>query len=653
MHSLLALLFLACSFQLTAQQSDKILFTVEGQEVTVSEFEYIYNKNNRDGADYSKASLDEYLDLYVKFKLKVQRAKDMGLDTVKSLQTELDGYRKQLAAGYLNDNEVKASLVKEAYDRMQEDVQMAHILVAVPQNAPPEDTLKAYNKIMEAYTNLKSGTIFADVARLYSEDGNTKDNGGAVGYISAMLPSGFYAVETVAYETAKGGYSRPVRSSAGYHIIKVLDKRPARGKMDAAHLLVRVKKDGSNDDLAKQKIEQLYDQIQEGASFEELARKHSDDAKTAKRGGFIGTMGINIYDAPFEDAAFALENDGDVSVPVKTSLGWHLVKRVQKKPAENFESQKRRLESLVSQNERIDAATDAMISRIKKEGAYKLDASAYKSYVDQIDGDLFSYRWQAPTLKEQTLISFGDEMSFSTEDFGAFIRSQSRLRMRLPKTTAKEEVINQVFSAFVKEKALSYEESKLADKYPDFKALMREYEEGIMLFEATKINVWDRASSDTTGLKIFYEQNKNNYMWPERANVITYQMSAGDTKLMATFQKYAAKGMSKEKIISKLNKKKTTVTFKEKKVLPTDPLMDGLSWKVNSIAEPIPIKEKNLQTFRVVESIVPPANKQLNEARGYVIADYQDTLEKEWIKDLKETYEVTINNDVFESLIRK
>lgn len=651
MNKLLILFLLLGGLQLTAQKSDRTLFTVENQPVTLSEFEYIYNKNNRDGADYSKSSLEEYLDLYIKFKLKVQKAKDMQLDTIQSLIQELKGYRKQLASGYLNDKEVKDKLVREAYDRMQEDVRFSHILVFVGQNAPLQDTAAAYAQIMEAYKQLENGNSFENVAKMASQDVNTKDNGGDAGFMSAMLPSGFYAVENAIYGEI-GKYSKPVRSTIGYHIIKPTERRPARGNMEVSHLLVRINASGSNSEISKQKINDLYAQIQKGESFEELARKYSEDETTARKNGFIGTLGINMFEQSFEDAAFALEKDGDISAPVQTSLGWHIIKRVQKKPAEPFEFAKRRLEAQVTKNERIDAATLAMIERIKKEGGFELDKEVYNHFIQEIEGDLFNYRWQPPADMSLPLFSFGGEMPVTTDEFGQFMRAQSRLRMKMPKTATKEEVANSLLSEFIKEKTLAYEESKLADKYPDFKALMREYEEGILLFEATKINVWDKASSDTVGLKEYYQAHKNDFMWEERANVVTYTLPAGDIKMLNKFKKLIPK-LPAEKLVAKLNKKQSAVSYASKKVLKTDSAMKGLEWVKGSMAEGEPNTEKNTLSFKVVESIVPPEPKSLAEARGYIIADYQDELEKRWIAQLKNEYKITVNDPVFQSLIKR
>lgn len=633
-----------------AQNPNDVLFTVEGQEVTVSEFDYIYNKNNKE-ANYTKPSIDEYLNLYIKFKLKVQRARDMKLDTIKQLNDELAGYRKQLANTYLNDREVKDRLVKEAYERMKEDVRFAHILVILDQRASPEDTAKAFQIIKGAYDRIRGGESFEAVAQDVSQDDNTKNRGGDVGYIAAMMPSGFYAVETAAYETEVGQVSGIVRSSAGYHLIKPLDKRPARGRMDASHILLRFNKDKSNEEIIKSKINQFYNRIQSGVTFEEMARKYSEDGETSRKGGFIGTFGINMYEQEFEDVAFALENDGDISKPVKTRLGYHIIKRMRKPEPESFEKAKRRLEGQVNKNERIEYAKATLISRIKDEGGFKMNEENYKAYAAQVSDDLQNYRWQAPMVKATELFSFGDEMSVSTVDFGKFMRSNARTRMRMPKTTSKEEITQTLLEEFINAKALEYEERKLADKYPDFKALMREYEEGILLFEATKINVWDRASEDTTGLKAFHEKNKMKYMWDERARLVTFSLPAGNDKLLGKIKKFLAK-MPADQAVAKVNKKAQLVEFSAETVEQSNIAIERLDWKEKSMSEITLDEETGRTTFTMIDKIIPSHPKSLSEARGYIIADYQDQLEKEWVAKLRSEYDVKVNQDVLNSLIK-
>lgn len=630
---------------LFSQTDDQVLFTVSGQPVTTSEFTYIYGKNNREDADYSERSLREYLDLYTKFKLKVREAYAMRLDTITSLKNELDGYRKQLAESYLTDKEITDRLVQEAYSRMQEDVHVAHILARSNPNVAT-DTLAAYEKIQKIYKELQSGAKWEDVARRSSDDNTSKEVGGDVGYIAALLPSGFYAFETAAYTTPKGTYSAPVRSSIGYHIVKVLDKRPARGEMDVAHILFRVKSDNSNDKYAKAKADSVYNQILRGMSFEEAARKESEDKMTAERGGFIGGIAINQYERSFEEAAFGLAKDGDISAPVRTRLGWHIIKRSKKRPVLTYEASKRKIETQLGRDDRIAIARQAMVNRIKKDAGYTVNQVVFNELVEKAGPDLQTYRWQVPTVTPAVVLTLGND-TYTNVDFANYVRNNARVRMGMAKGTSNKEILEKVFNDFVNEKALYYEERNLANKYPEFKALMREYEEGIMLFEATKLNVWDKASRDTIGLKAFHADHRMDYMWEERIELATVTMDSSARSKLPTIKKWIAK-QPLAVVVNKAAKKKIPITVTRRVYHKDESLPTGITWTANQRVD-LP----DGSGFVIVEKIIPPQPKSLDEARGYIIADYQDQLEKEWVASLQKKYPVQVNEDVFKSLIKK
>ncbi len=642
---ILSLVTIFWATTLQGQTSDPVLFTVDGQPVPASEFTYIYSKNNRDDADFSEKSLREYLDLYTKFKLKVREAYAMGLDTLSQLQTELNGYRKQLAESYLTDKEITDRLVEEAYKRMQEDVQVAHILIKSNPNVP-NDTIAAYDKIQKIYSRLKAGETWEDLVRKTSEDNPTKEMNGDLGFITALLPNGFYNFENAAYETPVGQYSAPIRTSIGYHIVKVLAKRPARGEMDIAHILLRVKSDLSNEKEVKTRIDELYAQLKAGGKFEEAAKRHSEDKATGERGGVLGPMGINQYEKSFEDAAFALANDGDISAPVRTRLGWHIIKRTRKRPMLTFDAAKRKIETQIGRDERIAAARQTMVNRIKKEAGYTIDSMVYNQFVSLAGDDLQTYRWQVPNVPRAILISLGGD-SYSNIDFGNYIRNNARTRMGMPKGTANKEILDKVLDEFVNEKALFFEEKNLSEKYPEFKSLMREYEEGILLFEATKINVWDKASKDTVGLEQFHKANRMNYMWDERLEVATVTLDSASLDKLPTVKKWAEKKPITT-VESKAKKKGIMMEVTRKIYQKEDPLPEGITWAAGQKAD-LP----DSTGFVSVEKIIPPAPKTLDEARGYIIADYQDQLEKEWVASLQAKYPVIVNEPVLMSLVKK
>ena len=642
---ILSLVTILWTSTLNSQTTDPVLFTVDGQPVQSSEFSYIYSKNNREDADFSEGSLREYLDLYTTFKLKVREAYAMRLDTVTQLKTELAGYRKQLAESYLTDKEITDRLVEEAYKRMQEDVQVAHILIKSNPNVA-NDTIAAFDKIQKAYKRLQAGEAWNDVVKQTSEDNTSKDNGGDLGYITALLPNGFYSFETTAYETPVGKYSAPIRTTLGYHIVKVLNKRPARGELDIAHILLRVKADGSNDKAVKVRIDEIHKQLVAGTKFEDVARQQSEDKSSAERGGNLGSIAINQYEKSFEEAVYALPKDGDITAPVRTRLGWHIIKKIRQRPMLSFDQAKRKIETQISRDERITAARQMMVNRIKKEAGYTVNQDVYNQFVSQTGEDLQTYRWQVPAVTPATVMTLGMD-SYTNVDFGNYIRNNARTRMGLPKGTPNKEILDKVFTEFVNEKALMYEEKSLSEKYPEFKSLMREYEEGILLFEATKINVWDKASKDTVGLVKFHDANKMKYMWDERLEVATVTVDSASMDKLPTLKKWAAK-KPLTIVAQKAAKKQIPMQLSTKVYQKDDALPAGITWTKGQ-----KVDLADGKGFMSVEKIIPPTPKTLDEARGYIIADYQDQLEKDWVASLKAKYPVVVNEPVLMSLVKK
>ncbi len=630
---------------LYSQSGDPVLFTIDGQSVQASEFSYIYAKNNRDDADFTEKSLREYLDLYTKFKLKVREAYAMGLDTLPQLQTELAGYRKQLADSYLTDKEITDRLVTEAYNRMQEDIQVSHILIKTNPNAA-SDTIAAYTKIQAAYKRLQAGEAWDLVVKQTSEDNPTKETGGDLGYVTALLPNGFYAFESAAYETPVGKYSMPIRTTLGYHVVKVTNKRPARGELDIAHILLRVKADGSDDKAVKTRIDAVYAQLVAGERFEEVAKTVSEDKATAERGGAIGPIAINQYERSFEDAVFALANDGDYTKPVRTRLGWHIIKRTRKRPTLTLEQAKRKIETQISRDERITSARQTMVARIKKDAGYSKDENVYNQFVSLAGADLQTYKWQVPEVAPATIMTLGGD-KYTNIDFGNYVRNNARTRMGLAKGTPSAEIFDKVYTEFVNEKALFFEEKNLAEKYPEFKSLMREYEEGILLFEATKINVWDKASKDSTGLDAFHAAHRNDYMWDERLEVATVMLDSASMNQLATIKKWAAK-KPLTVVSEKAAKKGIGMQITRKVYQKEDQLPEGITWAAGQKAD-LP----DGRGFVSVEKIIPPTPKTMDEARGYIIADYQDQLEKDWVASLQAKYPVKVDDAVLMSLVKK
>ena len=635
-------------------QEDPVLFTVNNLPVHVSEFKYIYEKSNGAEADYSRASLEKYLELYQNFKLKIARAREMKLDTIPALKRELEGYRKKLANSYLIDKEVTDHLAREAYERMKTDVRMSHIYFSLKKLHAPGDTLAIYNKAMTLVKKLKNGASFENLAKEFSEDNTSKVKGGDIGYFTAIFPNGYYQMEEAAYKTPVGQVVGPIRTVSGYHIIKITDKRPARGEMEIAQILFS--KDGKEESVVRKSAEKALNVLRSGKlSFEDVAKQFSDDKTTGSKGGYVGYIGINRFEQDFEDAVYALKKDGEVSGIIESSIGFHIVKRLRKKQLGTYEKEKRAILTKLRKDSRYQLAIDAFVEKTKKEANFVLKTPVFNKWVKTLpDSTFLTHKWKAPKEKNNTVLLTMKGRQATISDLEQYVYQATRKRLRYGRRTKIEDAAKDLLNDFVKDQVMSYAESQLEEKYPEFKSLMREYEEGILLFDISRKEVWDRASEDSTGLAAFYPSIQDQFNWEERATVVTYTVPKLYEKLLPKIRKRAKK-KTPAKVLAKYNKKKRIVsmareTFEQSKA-PQD---IQKVWKQGGMTETVFDINRQPQTasFKVIEKIIPPGPKKLEDARGYAIAKYQDYLENHWIKTLQNQYKVVLNKEVFESLVK-
>lgn len=625
---------------------DPVLFTVNGKEVRVSEFVYIYTKHNGDKADFSEASLRDYLQLYINFKLQVAKANDMGLDKNPEVQREQNQYKRQLSSTYLTDREITEKLVKEAFEWSKEDRRISHILFTVNETASEAETREAYEKAKRVKNQLTADN-FAELVKQYSDDNFSKNTGGDLGYFTTLLLP--YELEKAMYNTQKGQNSEIVRSKYGFHIIRVTEVRPAYGQVQLAHILVR-----GNDEAAKKQVDSLYNVLKTTDVFEELATKFSMDNSTKSRGGIIGWVGINKFPADFEKAVFDLSKDGAISAPVQTSAGWHILKRIKAMKNPTYQEVKGELTNKIKQNERFKIVQDTLTERIKREAGYKLDDAVYKDLkkILEADANFLQGRWNPENnllSDERAIFTLGDKNGTIKEFAQLAQRSPNERFSMNPRTL--EAAIDRIMGKLVAQKCLEFEETQLDKKYPEFKALMREYEEGILLFEVKKQLVWDKASSDEEGLKKFYEANKSKYQWKERAKATSYTVKSKDEKLLKSIKKAAIKGNA-DQVKASFNKDNAVVQSSEGNFeRGKNKELDELKWKAGTLSKGY--TKEDVFYFAKIESVTPATSKSLEEARGYVVADYQDQLEKDLINSLRKDYKVEINETVLKGLVKK
>lgn len=633
-----------------AEIVDPILMTVGGDPVTKGEFESIYRKNNQKDTKSDRKALEEYLELFTNFKLKVKAAKDAGKDTVKAFQNELKGYRKQLAQPYLTDKDVNDKLINEAYERMKKDVRASHILIKLGSDPSPKDTLIAFNKIMGLRNRVLKGEDFGVLAAANSDDPSAKQNAGDLGYFTSMMM--VYPFENAAYNTPVGQISMPVRTKFGYHILKVVDTRDAQGQVHVAHIMVKVPENAKDSavSISRKKIEEIADKVKKGEDFASLASNFSDDRTSGKNGGQLPWFGTGKMVPDFEKAAFDLKKDGDISQIIQTQYGFHIIKRLERKGVQAFDEVKAELKQKVTKDSRSQVSRNSVISKIKAENNFKEDTKALIELITKVDTSYYNGKWKAESAAGliKPLFNLGN-VSYSQQDLAKFI---SENQSKQSKESSLDGLVRKAYDAWKDDKIIAFEDAKLESKYQDFRLLMQEYRDGILLFEITDENVWSKALKDSAGMASFYENNKLNYMWGDRLEAVIYK--AKDLKVAKESRKLVdkkiKKGTSIEEITKKVNASSQLNLQVEAGVFSKgdNETIDKITW-IEGVSPDI-INADGSVTFVEVRKKMAPMPKSISEARGLITADYQTFLEKEWIEQLKKKYTVNVNRAIFDTI---
>ncbi|MDX2196986.1 MAG: peptidylprolyl isomerase [Cytophagales bacterium] len=498
--------------------SDFELLKVNNKSVSASEFKYVYNKNNNVGA-YTDKSVRDYMQMYIKFRLKVTEAEVQGRDTTKAFIEELKGYRKQLAQPYLTEKSVTENLIKEAYDRMMEEVNASHILIRVSPDADPADSLAAYNKILDIRKKATAGQDFQQLARTYSEDPSAQANGGNLGYFTALQM--IYPFETMAYSTQIGQISPVFRTKFGYHILKTEGRRKSQGEIRSAHIMVKYTAGTNPDDsiTAINKINEIYKKLKQEADWNTVCNDFSDDLSSKAKGGELPTFSTGQMLPSFEEACFKLQYPTQISEPFQTPYGFHIVKLLEKKPMPSYKELESALRSKVGKDSRSELSKSFFIARLKRDYKFTEKSKAIKYALSLADTNLFYKKWTySPSAKNLdnpifTLIN----KTFTVRQFLDYAKANQKVRTK----TTPAYYMNMLYKDFVNESLTQYEEANL-DKYEEYRMLVKEYRDGILLFQLMENKVWTKAIEDTTGLKTYFETNKQKYMWKERAECTIY-----------------------------------------------------------------------------------------------------------------------------------
>ncbi|MTK52225.1 peptidylprolyl isomerase [Paludibacter sp.] len=668
MKQLLLITFFAMAGCLIAQNGeDPVLMTIKGNPIHKSEFEYLYNKNNTQNT-LDKKSLAEYLVLFENFKMKVLEAESLGMDTTKAFLEELSGYRRQLNSVYLTDTATQNRLVKEAYDRLKEDVDVSHILIRVAPNATSDDTLAAFNKIAaireritrapraitpkcgfftKLFGKCKATIIapenFNEVARKESEDPSAAENSGHLGYITGFMT--IYPFESVAYNTPVGQISSPIRTPYGFHIIKVEGRRPSRGKLQVAHIMKFTQKDAPDSIKHKMKvvIDSLYREVKNGADFGALARKASDDKSSAINGGILPWFGSGNMVKEFEDAAFQLQK-GEISHPVLSPYGWHIIKLIDTKQLEPLAEKRAEIERRIQRDDRANIITQSFINKLKAQYNFKNNESTLAPFYQL--AEKYSLKdsafINATEHMEGVMATFADQ-NVTQCDFAFFLSRHPNSQQ-----TNKKALIDEKYLQFTNTALVNYKDEQLEKEYPEFGNLMREYHDGILLFNISNEKVWDKATRDTKGLESFFRTYRSNYTWAEprfKGWVISCKNEATKAKAMELIAK-APKDSLDNYLSSKLNK--DTIVAKVEKglyVKGDNNAVDKFEFKSGDF-----VPNKAYPIVFTYGKMLKNGPESYSDVMGILTSDYQAYLEDQWMKELRRRYPVMIDQKTLKSI---
>lgn len=631
------------AFSLTSAAFSQTLFTYGKYSGDTKDFLRAYNKNNVPSAGNKTKAMRDYLDLYINSRLKIREAYERGYDTLPQIKGEVENLRAQIIENYMSDPGAITRLTKEAFQRSQKDIHVAHIFISFTTASGITDTNAAAKKLGEVMARLGKKEDFLNVARELSEDPSARSNKGDIGYITVFtLP---YAIENVIYSVAPGKISKPFTSKTGYHIFKNLGERKAAGKIKAQQILLAFPPGA--DEATKKRAgvlaDSLYKRIMAGDDFGKLASQFSNDYISAGAGGNIPDIAVGQYDPVFEKMLWLLSKDGAISKPFQTSHGYHIVKRISVKPVISDPNNKNNMDDLqqrIMSDDRWKTAKDFIYDRVKNKPGLRRasynDAVLWAlsdSLVDQKPAGIGrSMNLQSP------LFTIGDT-TIRVLQWIAYVQA---FRYTPDRTGVK--TWPTLMEEFTKTAMYEYYRSHLEDFSDEFRMQMNEFRDGNLFFEIMQQEIWNRTQNDSMALLALYEKNKNNYNWKASADAVIFFCSdAASAKALyeqlkknPAGWKKAAEGLS-EKVVADSSRYEWTQIPGLEKTVPKAGLLT---------AQVINSTDNTASFAYIIKVYTGPSPRTFTEARGLVMNDYQAWLEEQWIKDLRKKYPVVIDQKV-------
>ena len=629
----LNLLIGSVNFTIAQSIDSENLMTIGGETISVKEFLRVYNKNIDLVQDESQKNIDYYLNLYTNYKLKLKEARTLGFDQKESYKKEFQSYKNQLSKAYTSDKEVTETLVKEAYNRTANEVKAQHILVRIQ---PGQDTLAAYEKIQalrprmvkEVFKSLR--TALHDGKSIFVED---------LGYFSAFKM--VYDFENAAFNTPLGQTSKPFRTQFGYHVVKVLNKRPSKGKVQVAHIMIA---NSQNDStlVPENRIKEIYRSIQEGDSFESLAKQFSDDKSSAAKGGVMNPFKSgDIRSEIFVNTAFELKDIGAISEPIQTQFGWHILKLISKTPVEPYEKIKVDLEQKVKRDSRSKIIRQKMLEKLKQQ--YKISQPSLESVAAFIEINDADDTWMVEASIESQIFLKIESQEFLYKDFLDLLNKNKR---SFNISTGKSKFISKQYALFLENNLFQYKKNNLINENEDYANVLKEYEEGLLLFDIMENKIWKGAQLDSIGLKSYYNENTSKFMSNSKISA-TIARSNKKKKLKAV-KKLWSQGLSTETISQKLNKRDQALIFSSGDFEIDNPLIPKNIFFKKGISEIFRLDDNYV--LLNIRNIEAPQVLSFEDAKGAVISNYQNVLESEWLETLRNKYPIVINRKILNDL---
>ncbi len=641
-HIGISLFLMLMGLSIQAQKNDlagETLLTIDGKDYDANTFMKVYLKNLDIVQDDSQKDVDNYLELYIDYRLKLQQAYKLGLDRDEAYKKELLNYRSSLSQGFLTDTEVTDQLVTEVYNRSKEEVNASHILVKVGRGASPADTLAAWNKIMEVKKQLDKGADFAKLAREKSE-GPSAGNAGELGWFGPFRM--VYEFEDAAFETPVGKHTAPFRTDFGYHVLKVNDRRKSRGEVTVAHIMAFDKPEAT-DKTAETRIKDIYSQLQEGKAFEELAREFSDDLNSAGNGGKLTRFGTGGLNSPiFEDKALAMTVPQEYSEPFESKYGWHIVKLIEKHPVADFDKQEKTLIDKIRKSPRSRKITTSFTNKLKKKYGMATTSSLPKNYVSGVSDSILDLTWafQYKNVDSAKVLTSIKDKKLT---YGSFTKFASQRQLKdFKEYPTKEAKLNEFYNEYINEEVIDYYDKNLERDNEDFAFIYNEFKEGILLFNLMEKNIWEKAKQDTVALRSYYEDHKSDYLWKRRLDIILTQNTTEEVAQEVI--KMLRNNVEIDSIKSNFNKDGRT------KVLISSGIVEE---GYNRLPEDFEIKQGVSKIYKSdtdsfykvikINEIIEPSTKTFEEAMGAVMNDYQQVLEEQWKNNLRTGHDIKVN----------